>query len=165
MVLVCAVMAVVASVAIPVTLAGVERSRGWAAARFVAARFLKARAEAVARGAAVALRVDGAGTAARIAAYRDGNHNGVLTREIADGTDPVVDPPVPLSSLFPGVALVFDEGEIRLFSFSPEGTATTASLFLTSRDGTRFAVRVLGATARVRIERFVPARGAWSETF
>ena len=64
---------------------------------------------------------------------------------------------VPLASLFPGVA-VTAEGGVRLFSFSPDGTATTGSVYLESRDGSRFAVRVLGATARIRIERYVIAR-------
>ena len=44
------------------------------------------------------------------------------------------------------------------FSFSPDGTATTGSVYLESRDGSRFAVRVLGATARIRIERYVTSR-------
>ena len=60
-------------------------------------------------------------------------------------------------------------GEMRFIegalSFSPDGTATTGSLYLRSRDGTRFAIRVLGVTARVRIERFVPARNDWVEGF
>ena len=57
------------------------------------------------------------------------------------------------------------EGGVRLFSFSPDGTATTGSVYLQSRDGSRFAVRVLGATARVRIERYVSARDTWVESF
>ncbi|HZI79484.1 MAG TPA: GspH/FimT family pseudopilin [Vicinamibacterales bacterium] len=161
---VCAVVAVVTAVAVPVSLAGVNRARGWAGTRFVAARLVRARAEAVGRGASVALRFDGDGERTTLASFVDANRNGVLTREIDAGMDPPLDDPVPLASLFPGV-VVSDEGGPRLFSFSPDGTATTGSIYLQSRDGSRFAVRVLGATARVRIERYVTARDAWVEVF
>jgi Tfp pilus assembly protein FimT len=161
---VCGLVAVLSAIAVPVSLAGVNRARGWAGTRFVAARFVRARAQAVARGAAVALRFDGAGENTTMTAFADGNRNGVLTRDIDAGADLALDAAVPLSSLFPGVAIT-DEGGLRLFSFSPDGTATTGSIYLTSRDGSRFAVRVLGATARVRIERYVTARDAWVEVF
>jgi Tfp pilus assembly protein FimT len=161
---VCAIVAVVAAVAVPVSLAGVDRSRGWAASRFVAARMAQARAQAVGRGAAVAVRIEGRDLTASLSSFADSNRNGVLTREIDDGVDSRLDGPVTLAALFPGVA-VSDEGVVRLFSFSPDGTATTGSVYLRSRDGTRFAIRVLGVTARVRIERFVVARNEWVEGF
>lgn len=161
---VCTLIAVVSAVALPVSLAGVNRARGWAGARFVAARLIRARAQAVSRGAAVAIRVDGVGADSTLASFVDGNRNGVLTRDIDAGTDPRLDGPVPLASLFPGVVMNNDGGP-TLFSFSPDGTATTGSVYLQSRDGSRFAVRVLGATARVRIERYVTAREAWVEVF
>ena len=160
----CALVAVVTAVAVPVSLAGVNRARGWAGARYVAARLVRARAQAVGRGAAVALRFNGNAERTTLTSFADGNRNGVLTREIDAGLDPALDDPVPLGSLFPGVA-VLDEGGPRLFSFSPDGTATTGSVLLQSRDGSRFAVRVLGATARVRIERYVTGRDAWVESF
>jgi hypothetical protein len=155
---------VVTAVAVPVSLAGVNRARGWAGARYVAARLVRARAQAVGRGAAVALRFNGNAERTTLTSFADGNRNGVLTREIDAGLDPALDDPVPLASLFPGVA-VLDEGGPRLFSFSPDGTATTGSVLLQSRDGSRFAVRVLGATARVRIERYVTGRNVWVESF
>jgi len=161
---VCAIVAIVAAVAVPVSLAGVDRARGWAASRFVAARFAQARARAVGRGAAVAVRIDGRDLNAELSSFADTNRNGLLTREIDDGVESRLDGPTMLAALFPGVA-VTDEGMVRLFSFSPDGTATTGSLYLRSRDGTRFAIRVLGVTARVRIERFVVARGDWVEGF
>jgi Tfp pilus assembly protein FimT len=162
--LVCAIVAVVTAVAVPVSLAGVNRARGWAGARYVAARLVRARAQAVGRGAAVALRLGGEDDDVTVASFMDGNRNGVLTRDIDDGTDPPLDDPVRLSSLFPGVRLA-EAGGPRLFSFSPDGTATSGSLYLESRDGSRFAVRVLGTTARVRIERYVMARDEWIEAF
>jgi Tfp pilus assembly protein FimT len=162
--LVCAIVAVVSAIAVPVSLAGVSRARGWAGTRFVASRLVRARAQAVGRGAAVGLRFDGEGEQTTLSSFVDGNRNGVLTRDIDAGIDPRLDDAVPLASLFPGVSIT-DEGGPRLFSFSPDGTATTGSVYLRSRDGSRFAVRVLGATARVRIERYVTARDTWIETF
>jgi Tfp pilus assembly protein FimT len=161
---VCAIVSVVAAITIPLSLAGVDRARGWAAARFVAARLLQARAQAVSRGATVAVRIEGRDRDATLSSFADTNRNGVLTRDIDDGVDARLDGPVPLTALFPGVR-VTDDGAIRLFSFSPDGTATSGSVYLESRDGTRFAVRVLGMTARVRIERFVVARNEWLEGF
>jgi Tfp pilus assembly protein FimT len=160
--LVCAIVAVVTGVAVPLSLASVNRSRGWASTRFVAARLVQARAQAVGRGASVAIRFDGAGELNTLTSFVDGNRNGVLTRDIDDETDPPLHAPVSLASLFPG-AVVTDETAPHLFSFSPDGTATSGSVYLRSRDGSRFAVRVLGATARVRIERYVTARDVWVE--
>jgi Tfp pilus assembly protein FimT len=158
-------MAIVASIAIPVSLAGLERSRGWSAARFVASRLVQARALAVGRGAAVAIRFDGDGLSTTLSQFVDGNHNGVLTRDIDAGIDIGIETAIPLAGLFPGMTMQFDQGAPRLFSFSPDGTATTGSLYLSARDGSRFAVRVLGATARVRVERYVPSRDSWVEAF
>ena len=158
----CAIVAVVTGVAVPISLAGVHRSRGWAGARFVASRLVQARAQAVGRGASIAVRFAGAGDGITMASFLDGNRNGVLTRDIDDGTDRPLEAPVPLASLFPGVVIT-DETAPHLFSFSPDGTATGGSVYVRSRDGSRFAVRVLGATARVRIERYVTARDAWVE--
>jgi Tfp pilus assembly protein FimT len=161
---VCAIVAIVAAVSVPMSLAGLDRSRGWAAARFVAARFVQARAQAVGRGAAVAVRFEGDVEHTALSSFADGNRNGVLARDIDEGLDPRLGGPLPLAALFPGV-IVTAEGVVRLFSFSPDGTATTGSVYLQGRDGSRFAVRVLGATARVRIERYVTARGEWLEGF
>ena len=63
--------------------------------------------------------------------------------DIDDGVDARLDGPVPLAALFPGVA-VTDEGAVRLFSFSPDGTATTGSVYL--REPRRHPLR--GARAR-----------------
>jgi Tfp pilus assembly protein FimT len=161
---VCAIVAIVAAISIPVSLAGLDRARGWSAARFIAARFVQARAQAVGRGAAVGVRFEGEAGEMAVSSFADSNRNGVLTREIDDGIDLRLTAPLPLASLFPGVVIT-GEGVVRLFSFSPDGTATTGSVYLQSRDGSRFAVRVLGVTARVRIERYVSGRGEWVEGY
>jgi Tfp pilus assembly protein FimT len=165
MLFVCAIVAIVAAVAIPVSFAGLDRSRGWSSARFLATRLVRARALAIGRAAAVAVRVEGDGAVTTLSSFADGNRNGVLTRDIDAGVDVRLDGPVPVAALFPGVTVQVDAGAPRLFSFSPDGTATTGSVYVTGRDGTRFAVRVLGATGRVRLERYLPLRNTWTEAF
>jgi hypothetical protein len=54
-----------------------DRSRAQTAARFVQARMMLARAQAVARGAVVALRFTGTPDAAVLTPIVDGNRNGV----------------------------------------------------------------------------------------
>jgi Tfp pilus assembly protein FimT len=162
---VCVLVAIIGAMAVPISLAGVDRSRGWAGARYVAARLVRARALAVSRGAAVALHFEGDDSQTALSSFADGNRNGVSSREIAAGLDPRLDGPVRLSALFQGVVTDFAADAPRLFSFSPDGTSTTGTVYLASRDGTRFAVRVLGTTARVRIERYVATRNVWVEAF
>ena len=50
-----------------------------------------------------------------------------------------------------------------LFSFTPLGTSSSGTFYLTARDGSRFAVRVLGATGRARLLHYVPASGEWKD--
>ena len=161
---VCAIMAVVASVAVPVSLAGVDRARGWAAARFVAARLVKARAQAVGRGASVAVRVEGEGHEAAVSSFADANRTGVLTREIDDG-----DRPASRRSGHARRAVSWrrpSQTKERSGSFRSRRRHRDDGKHLPrSRDGSRFAMRVLGITARVRIERYVPARNEWVEGF
>ena len=48
-----------------------------------------------------------------------------------------------------------------ILSFSPNGTATSGSVYVVGRDQTQWAVRVLGVTARARVLRYERATGAW----
>ena len=56
-------------------------------------------------------------------------------------------------------------GSSNLLSFTPFGTATPGTIYVRGRDGTQLAVRVLGATARARVLRYVPRTREWVETF
>jgi Tfp pilus assembly protein FimT len=149
---------VLAAAAIPQLLAGLDDARARAAARFFASRFMLARADAVARAATVAIRFAGEGGSVAFAAYVDGDADGVRSADIADGTDVLLDAPVRVGDLFPGVATTVAFGTSDLVSFTPEGTASSGTLVLRGRDGSRYAVRVLGATARTRVLRFDPRR-------
>ena len=163
-------MGILATMAIPQTMAGIERSRTVGAARYLAGRLALARARAVARSANEALLFTAEGGTYWVATYRDGNGNGVRMRDINAGIDPVVEEPVRFSDLFPRVSLGVNdpagastpEASV-LMSFTPIGTATSGTLYLRGRDASQYAVRVLGATGRTRLLRYVAATRRWIE--
>jgi hypothetical protein len=163
-----------AAVAIPQFLTGLDRSRAWAAARYLAGRMNAARAHAVLRSSHVALRFveDRAGISFQT--FVDDNQNGVRTADIIAAVDRPLDVPTRLPELFPGVDIALAPelgrdavrvGLSGLLSFTPLGTATSGSIYIRARDGTQLAVRVLGATGRTRVLRYVPHTGDWVESF
>jgi hypothetical protein len=52
-------------------------------------------------------------------------------------------------------------GASDLLSFSPFGTATSGTVYLRSRGGRQYAVRILGATGRVRVLEYSHETGKW----
>lgn len=103
------------------------------------------------------------------AIYADGNGNGVLSADIAKGTDRLIEGPIALSGGIVGVSVGFNPGVPELppetgflsgdpvrfgpsdmLSFSPIGTATPGTFYLAG-DHAQAAVRVNGGTARVRL--------------
>lgn len=117
--------------------------------------------------------------------YRDGDGDGVLTRDIDSGVDPQVKPPRRLAHLGRGFGFGFPPGppprdpgsgrpmdrlddpirfnQSDLASFDPLGTATPGSLYLTDRQSRLAAVRVTSRTGRVRVLRYDPRTRVWSE--
>lgn len=168
-----ALTVVLAAMAVPQTMVSTDRSRSWAAARFLAGRMALVRMQAVGRAATVALRFSDAADGFAFETFVDGNRNGVRTSEIASGVDRPDEAPVRLSELFPGVVIGLSDGESgdpvaigssSLMSFTPTGTATSGTIYIRGRDGSRFAVRVLGATGRTRVLQYVVRTGEWIET-
>lgn len=166
-------MAVVAAVAVPHTIAIIDRPRAHAAARYLASWMTRARTEALMRSATVALRFEQRDSGVYITEYMDGDRDGVRSRDIADGIDRLMQEPVQISQLFPRVSLALSDdvggsdpvqtGRTTIMSFTPEGTATSGSIYLRGADGSQFAVRVLGATGRMRVLRYVPESRSWVE--
>jgi type II secretory pathway pseudopilin PulG len=166
--------------AVPTARAGVDQTRAAGAARFVAARLQQARVRAVTRGRDTAVRVTRDSRGYVLTTYEDGNRTGVLTRDVQDGTDPMVGVPERVFEQFPGVDFGTTPGlpgadggvapgtdPIRLGSadsitFSAVGTATSGSLYLRGQGQAQYVVRIYGETGRVRILRFVPAAGVWT---
>jgi prepilin-type N-terminal cleavage/methylation domain-containing protein len=166
-VLLCILMAI----AIPQMLTGIDRSRGLAAARYLASRMALARAQAAGRSAIVALWFQQESRGVTFGIVQDGNRNGVRTKDIQLQIDRLIEAPVVLSDLFPGVDIglapqtpgadAVQLGGSNLLSFSPAGTSSSGTVYVRGRDGTQWAVRVLGATARARVLRYVPLTREW----
>lgn len=182
LVLVLALISVVASMAAG-SLEGLRAdARALGAARFVAARLGDERLSAIRRGRIAGLYFRGEGRDTSMQAVADGNFNGLRSIEVASGIDRAAEAPVMIGDLFPGVAFEvarsvppidqegarLDEGSdpIRIgptsfLSFSPAGTATSGTLYLATRDRRQLAVRVFGATGRIRVFEFRPVQGTW----
>ena len=170
--LVVGLAAVISAAAIPQALASVERSRAKAASRYLSSRMAVARAQAVSQGAAIALRFDATSSGITFTPFADGNRNGVLTRDIRDGVDRQIAPPARLGDLFAHVAIALSvpapggnpvqlSGGSMLLSFTPVGTATGGSIYIRGGDGSQYAIRILGATARTRLQEYDEARHVW----
>lgn len=164
------VSATLAGIAVAQTTVTLDRSRALGATRFLAGRMGLARAQAVARSATVALRFEEGPDGVTFATYQDGNGNGVRTADIQAGVDRMTEAPMSLADLYPGVAIALDAvsgtggpvqiGSSRLLSFTSLGTATSGTIYVRGRDGSQYAVRVLGATAKTRVLRFDASSGS-----
>jgi hypothetical protein len=155
-------------------------ARAVGAARAFAAMVQRERLEAVRTGRACGFHFDDDGSAVGFTRVADGNGNGLRSAEVADGTDPVRGPRTRLSDTFAGVRFAIvdtlpsiDGGPdlaegtdpVRLGSsllaLSPTGSATSGTVYVASADRRQFAVRILGATGRVRIFEFDRATLRW----
>ncbi len=164
--------AVLGALAVPVTAGARRRADARGAARLLATRMRLARVQAVARGVNVALQIGAGPSGPLVRVFADGNGNGVRQADIASGVDPPIEPDIPLGELFPWVGLGAADGAIPdgaepvpvdLYSFSPVGTASSGTVYLQAGPSAQFAVRVLGATARVRVLQRQALTGAWEE--
>jgi hypothetical protein len=178
----CAVMAIVASVAIPSIQATRERNEPRMAARYLAQRLQTIRIQAVRRNRMVALRFDPA-VRGRLGTYVDGDGDGVEERDVERGVDTTIEAETHLADYFAGVSLQVRSdvpspdgggtlaagsdpvriGSSNLLSFSPLGSATSGTVYLAARAGPQMCVRVLGSTGRVRVLWFDVASGTWRQ--
>jgi len=138
------------------------------AAAIFKGEFRRARSISIRSGRQTALRFETRPDGVYLGIFSDGDYDGVLSRDIARGVDPLVSEPRRLTDnaevrvgIEPGVeapppdrGLLDPEDPIRfgrsdMVSFSPLGTATPGTLYLTGH-GLQVAVRVTGSDARVR---------------
>jgi type II secretory pathway pseudopilin PulG len=161
----------------PALLSGLDDSRTYAAARFLASQCHRARSEAVSTGARTAMRFQPAGVDHAIGRFRDRNGNGVRSIDIARGIDLRLAADVTLGALFPGVRFGvlpnvplidggFGSDPIRLGSgsiltFAPDGTASGGSLYIRGSRGAQYAVRIFGVTGRTRVFKFHEGAPGW----
>ena len=170
-----AIAAVLAGAAVPMVLGSLDRSRGLIAAKYLGSRFALARTMAVTRRVSVGLRFVETPRGISFQVYQDGNRNGILSVDIDRQIDRPIEPATQLFDLFPGVHIgliaemaamdAVQLGRTNILSFSPRGTATSGTIHVRGRDGTQWAVRVLGATGRTRVLKYVPRTGEWTNAF
>jgi hypothetical protein len=130
-----------------------------------------ARAQAVGRSTTVALHFQPDPTGITVSTIQDGNRNGVRSRDIDLHIDRPIEATVRLADLFPGVEIglapdtpgdaAVQLSGTNILSFTPQGTASSGSVYVRGHDGTQWVVRVLGVTARSRLLRYVPATNEW----
>lgn len=173
-----ALITVIAGIALPMGADVLDELRTGAAARYLAARIAHSRMDAVNRSRSVALRFESSTPDYQFSSYVDGNGNGVRTAEIRSGVDPPVGVARQLSHDFNGVHFGLGSdvpdadgarsantdgvriGTARILTMSPDGTATSGTLYLQGRRA-QYAVRVLGATGRTRVLKFEPGSRTW----
>jgi Tfp pilus assembly protein FimT len=100
-----ALICILAGIGVPSVLGAVDRARGAAAARDLAARMAWARARAVGQPTVVALYFEGDGGETRFSIVEDGNGDGVRAADIEERIDRVIEAPLFLSDLFPGAPI------------------------------------------------------------
>ena len=171
---------VVLAMAVPVLDRAADAADAGAAARYVASVVARSRFDAARTQRARALRFTRL-PAVAFTVVADGDGDGVSAVDVASGVDPVVRPADRLGDHFPrarfGVAgampaidesrlLTSADDPIRLGSadqltLGPLGTATSGTLYIASRAGAQFAVRIAGVTGRARVLRFDPGGRVW----
>jgi len=170
----------VTGIAIPQTLASIDDLRALGATRYLSTRLHRARSEAVARSADVAMRFVPLAEGYAFAVYVDGNRNGVRRLDIERGIDRRLGAIERLGDSFSGVELgtipnlpSVDPGgsgpgndPIRLgpggfATFTALGTATPGSLYIRSRRGAQYVIRIFGETGKTRLLRFDVRTRQW----
>ena len=168
---------VLVGMALPIGVDAIDDLHTASAARFLAGRIAANRMDAISRSRAIGVRFQPATLDYQFAAFADGNGNGVRTAEITAGIDSPVGKSRQLSDDFPrvrfGLAIGSPDvdgvrntsadgvriGTPRILTVSPDGTATSGTLYVQGRRA-QDAVRVLGATGRTRVLKYDAAR-AW----
>jgi hypothetical protein len=162
----------------------VEGAREWGAVRFVAGRVRGVRAEAVRRSRAVAWQFVRDSDGVRFRMCVDGDGDGVRAADIGAGVDLALEPWERLDRYFGGLAFgvavsgpgieagdaVMEAGgdplrigAAEMITFGADGAGSSGTLFLCSRRGRQFAVRVNGLTGRVRVFEYRLESGRWIE--
>lgn len=174
------VAVVLVALSAPVAASVIDASRARHAASFVTSRFRLARQQAVSLGVNVGVVFDQTAGRWVVRVCRDGSRNGLRRVDIQSGADPCVDGPYDMAELFSGVDVAVDPalsgpggepgspdpvrfGTANIVSFSPIGSCTAGSLFLRSRAGAQYVVRVGGVSGRIRVLWYELATGTWKD--
>ncbi len=181
MVVVLAIIGMTAGIATPAFITMNRRSATRAAASEIRSIFHCARSRAIARACHAGVKFTKSGGEWLYAVYDDGDGDGVRNDDITNGTDPLFAAPKrvltsarnafiavsPLNIKDPdGDALTPSSSPVQfnastLCSFSPIGESTSGTIYLSDRVGDVYAVRVYGATGKIRLIRYNPGSKKW----
>ena len=170
-------VAALAGIAVPIASGTIDYVRTSGAARYAAACVAAIRLDAVRRSTTVAIRFVPAGADYAFATFLDGNGNGLRAADVTSGVDRPIKPNEQLSDRFAGTSFGLLPGipdldgasgssdGVRIGSSSflsaaPNGSCTGGTLYVHGRRS-QYAVRILGATGRVRFYSFDTGAGRW----
>ncbi len=176
MVLALALFGIMMAVTTPSLLAALSRARVATAARELEQEMARLRSEAIASGVSTAIRLTWSSGHYVYAFYRDGDSDGVRGDDIAAGRDPLVEGPRDLPSRYEGIDFgLIDEaipevppgsgtlapmsdpvrfGRSDTITFTPRGTSSSGTLYVSDGRSAVVAVVLYGATGRIRTCRF-----------
>lgn len=153
--------------AIPRAQSMVHESRLRGAAFYLRGLLRQVRSTAAAQARYVGVVFDDANGDPVFSIHADGNANGIRRVDVDGGVDPRLREPYRLSETFPGVRYGslprgakepffrgLQIGRGNIVSFSPLGSSTTGTLYLSNDYGLVYAVVILGGTGRVRVARY-----------
>ncbi len=165
-----------AGAAIPAVLEVNRAMKLRAGIAFITGYLQQARLQAMTRGRPVGIRFRESGADWRIAAFVDGNGNGIRNADIDAGIDRALDTELSLAARAPAVRLArlagvpdvngdpggsaVRFGASGIATFDPDGSSSSGSVYLT--DGrSQLAVTVTPATGRIRVRRWDHRRQLW----
>lgn len=169
------------AVAVPVIGGTLDRERTIIGARYLAGHLQRARLDALKRARSVAVRLELVGGRTQVRSYADGNGNGVLQRDIDRGVDVALTRLEWLDDQARDISLRINQrvsdvsgsttlepgadplriGNTALVTFSPFGSATNGTLYVAAQRGPQMAIRIFGATGRVRVLMFDAQARQW----
>jgi hypothetical protein len=174
------VAAALAALSVPRVADTLDHWRTRGGASYLASRVALTRMQAVRRRTNVALRFEPDSGGTRLRVYADGNGDGVRSADISNGVDGALAPGERFEDLFPHVTLglvpgatLVDGGPAspgsdpvrfgaaRMVSCTPEGTATSGTIYVRGQGSWQYAIVVLGATGRTRLLQFEPSTARW----
>ena len=157
---------VMVAAAIPKAQSMVHESRLRGAAFYLRGLMRQVRARAAAQSCYMGVVFDEVDGDPVFSIHADGNGNGIRRVDVDGGADPRLREPYRLSETFPGVRYGslpagaklpmrgLQIGRSHIVSFSPLGSSTTGTLFLSNDYGLVYAVVIFGSTGRVRVVRY-----------
>jgi len=168
----------------PALFAALSRGRVTAAARELGQEMARLRSEAIASRRDVAMRLNWSEGRYVYSFYADGDGDGVRSDDILSGRDPILGPGRDLPSRYEGIDFGLLDvpipeippatgvlspgsdpvrfGRSDIITFTPRGTASSGTLYVSDGAGTLAAVVLYGGTGRIRIWRFDAGRWFWT---